>query len=160
MANLASIQNALQIFKTTNATKWAPKTNLKNATVSFEKIVEKNLDGKEYFAGIKKVVKRADGQELTGFFSPGGTLKETTQHTSGGKITTLFGKDVGMPNYKRVIVEDRGGNFMIQDYLHGKPAQTPYLRPKGEIVPKSFTFDDMFKSVQEPLAWCNMTIPR
>ena len=32
MANLASIKNALQIFKTTNATKWVPKTNLKNAT--------------------------------------------------------------------------------------------------------------------------------
>ena len=43
MANLTSIKNALQIFKTTNATKWAPKTNLKNATVYFEKKIFNDL---------------------------------------------------------------------------------------------------------------------
>lgn len=95
MAVTATIQNAMRIFKyNPKATKWLPKTNLKNATVSFEKVF---AEGKP--VAIQKVVTRADGQVLRGNFDLAGNLTGASQVTSKGSIITTFGSE----NYDKVI---------------------------------------------------------
>ena len=82
MAITANIQNAMRIFKyNPNATKWLPKTSLKNATVSFEKTAN----------GIQKVVTRNDGQVITGHYTFNGELTGAIQKSRNGWMETFFG---------------------------------------------------------------------
>ena len=113
MANLASIKNALQIFKTTNATKWLPKTNLKNATVAFEKKTFK--DGSYQ---IVKHVRRNDGQKLKGIFNQDGTLYACHQKTDKGFIETMFG---GVNYDKTTSIRTNDGEYIMRLGHKGRP---------------------------------------
>lgn len=57
MVAVATIRNAVKFFRSNpSATRWIPKTNLKNATVVFEKRFLEGEHGEKVFCGIDKVV--------------------------------------------------------------------------------------------------------
>lgn len=146
MANLASIKNALQIFKTTNATKWAPKTITKS-NVIFEKTFSKSLvDGKEYWDGFKKVVTREDGQVLTGFFDTNGVLKRCVQKSGGGTISTSF--DLFNHRNKNVSITTDKNLTIFRQYIDNQPYYSRLTGPtgithEGDLI-KNNHFEDWF----------------
>ena len=140
MANLASIKNALQIFKTTNATKWAPKTNLKNATVSFEKRFLTGVNGEKVFCGIDKVVTRADGQVIRGHYTQDGILTGCLQQSNKGSIETVFGGQ----NYDKVVsIKTNTGESITRLGHKGRPQSfvDTFKRKDGIYAQGNFTND-------------------
>ena len=140
MANLASIENALQIFKTTNATKWVPKTNLKNAIVSFEKRLLTGVNGKKVFCGIDKVVTRADGQVIRGHYTPDGILTGGLQQSNKGSIETVFGGQ----NYDKVVsINTTAGESITRLGHKGRPQSfvDTFKRKGGIYTQGNFTND-------------------
>ena len=142
MANLASIKNALQIFKTTNATKWVPKTNLKNATVYFEK--------KPYVAGKFQIVKhvdRKDGQKLTATFYQDGSLFTVQQKTKKGLIETAFDDENRYDKITRMWTNN--GEYFTRFGHKGRP-QSYFDAYKGQDgIQRQGKFDETFNRMKE-----------
>ena len=141
MANLASIKNALQIFKTTNATKWAPKTNLKNATVYFEK---KTFNDGSY--KIVKHVNRNDGQKLEGIFYPDGSLSSVQQKTNKGLIETAFG---GTPYNKTTRIWTDNGEYIARLGHKGQPQRYFDAYQGQDGIQRQGKFNETFNRMKE-----------
>lgn len=119
MAVAATIKNAVRILgNTPNATRWVPKTNLKNATVAFEKKFLTGINGEKVFCGIDKVVTRADGQVIRGHYTPEGLLKGCLQKSNKGIIETTFGAQ----NYDKVVsIHTNAGESITRLGHKGRP---------------------------------------
>ena len=141
MANLASINNALQIFKNTNATKWFPKTNLKNATVSFEKKAFK--DGSYQ---IVKHVDRNDGQKLKGIFYSDGSLSSVQQKTDKGLIETAFG---GTPYNKTTRIWSNNGEYIARLGHKGQPQRYFDAYQGQDGIQRQGKFEETFNRMKE-----------
>jgi len=138
MAKAALIENALQIFKNTNATKWVPKTNLKNATFWFEK--------KAF--NIVKHVDRNDGQELKGIFNLDGSLAYVHQKTNKGLIETAFG---GTPYDKTTRMWTNNGEYFARLGHKGRP-QSYFDAYQGQDgIQRQGKFDEIFNRMREEI---------
>lgn len=142
MAITATVQNAIKVFKNNpGATRWLPKTNLKNATVAFEK--------KSFNDGSFKIIKhvrRNDGQELKGVFYPDGSLSSVQQKTEKGLIETAFG---GIPYDKTTRIWSNDGEYIARLGHKGQPQRYVDAYQGRNGICKEGKFDETFNRMRE-----------
>ena len=141
MAAVATIKNAVKILSNSpSATRWIPRTNLKNATVAFEKKFLTGANGEKVFCGIDKVVTRADGQVIRGHYTPEGLLTGCLQKSSKGTIETTFGAQ----NYDKVVsIHTNAGESITRLGHKGRPQSfvDTFKRSDGIYAQGNFTDD-------------------
>ena len=137
----ATITNAVKILsKSPNALRWVPKTNLKNATIAYEKKFITGLYGEKVFCGIDKVVTRADGQVIRGHYTPDGLLTGCLQKSNKGWIETSFGAQ----NYDKVVtIQTKAGESITRLGHKGRPHSfvDTYKGSSGIYAQGNFTDD-------------------